>query len=196
MKRLSGPKLTILALVVLMLTVLSAETAPAKHIFDALPQSTDYDFPFYMEYTASSTLPDGKSANYHPSNVDDEDPTTAWVEGASGHGLGEWIQVEFSGEATEMPISKIGLISGYAKGDRFKQNNRVKKALLVFSNGKRITLDLKDTPQMQYFTFEPVLTEKVRLIIESVYPGTKWDDTCISEIEFHVPEDYFFKPSE
>ena len=104
--------------------------------------------------------------------------------------------MEFSGEASEVPIAKIGIINGYAKGDKFKQNNRVKKALLVFSNGQRIALDLADTPKMQYFNFEPVPASQVRLIIENVYPGTKWDDTCISEIELHVPENFFFKPSE
>lgn len=196
MTRVLSFKPVFLTLAVAVLAALSFQPAQGKTIFDALPHTNDSDVPFYMEFSASSTLPPSKTGNYEPGNVDDDDPGTAWVEGAKGHGVGEWIQVEFTGEFTEVPISKIGIISGYAKGERFKQNNRIKKAQLVFSNGRRVSINLKDTAEMQYFSFEPVLTDKVKLVIEDVYPGTKWDDTCISEIEFHVPDDFVFKVKE
>ena len=37
--------------------------------------------------------------------------------------------------------------------------------------------------KFQTFSFPPTLTNYVMLFIESVYPGDKWTDTCISEIK-------------
>src|SRR5688572_19083583 len=31
--------------------------------------------------------------NYHPNYVGDDDPTTAWVEGAKSSGAGEWLRI-------------------------------------------------------------------------------------------------------
>ena len=39
-----------------------------------------------------------------------------------------------------------------------------------------------------FYTFsskKPVTAKQVKLIIDSVYQGSKWQDTCISEVEFY-----------
>jgi hypothetical protein len=48
-----------------------------------------------------------------------------------------------------------------------------------------VDLELKDTPNFQYFYFTKNLkTEENSFTIEilEIYKGEKWDDTCINEI--------------
>ena len=118
---------------------------------------------------------------HHPRNVVDGNKNTAWVEGSPDDGIGEWIKLTFT---ESKKINKIGVIPGYAKTDRiFKANNRVKSATLIFSNGDTQVVAFEDQPEMQYFTITSgKKTAYVKLVINSVYKGTKYQDTCISEI--------------
>ncbi len=73
----------------------------------------------------------------------------------------------------------------------FYSNNRVKIIGLEFekyTDGRWVTesiiYELDDIMDMQYFYFnEPVIVESFKIIILDVYPGSKWDDTCIAEFQ-------------
>ncbi|MGC8770060.1 MAG: NADase-type glycan-binding domain-containing protein [Brevinematia bacterium] len=87
-------------------------------------------------------------------------------------------------------IDEIRIWNGYGKNtDLWKKNNRAKEISIWlgisvtndFMNKKYI---LKDTEGYQSIKFNPVLVNKVNIQILSTYPGTTYDDTCISEIEF------------
>ncbi len=138
--------------------------------------------------SASSELED-KNDRYSVWNIVDERPETAWVEGKNDSGINEFIKMDIAppfGIMGEGPyeIEKIGIINGYAKNnDIFKQNNRVKKLRLEYGNQVR-TYALKDTIVMQYLKFDkPVYMSTIKITILEVYKGSKWDDTCISEIK-------------
>ncbi len=135
---------------------------------------------------ASSFLPpeNDEELRYYPCQARDFDTSTAWVEGVEGSGIGEWI-------AMSMPFGKkkvyekISIVNGYARDtDIWQKNNRIKKAKLTFDTGEKFTLDFADTRDEQIIN----LPEKVigpassRLEILEVYPGTKFDDTCLSEV--------------
>ena len=68
----------------------------------------------------------------------------------------------------------------------FYANNRVKRATLIFSDGTRAAVQLFDQMRLQTVVLpKAVRASSLRLIIEEVYPGTKYDDTVISEINWH-----------
>lgn len=138
-------------------------------------------FPTHLiKASASSFLDASKVSGYKPGNVLDGRSNTAWSEGAPGWGLGQWIHLEFT-DWVEM--TGISIINGYAKAGVYAKNGRVMDATLIFSDGSSQTMRLSDTSQEQWVTLSrPVRTDSVRLVIDSVYPGTKWQDTCISEI--------------
>ena len=56
---------------------------------------------------------------------------------------------------------------------------------MEFSDGSVENYSLADVyDQEQVVTFStPKETSYIRIIINSVYPGTKYEDTCISEIK-------------
>src|SRR5690242_16085841 len=68
--------------------------------------------------------------NYHPNYVADDDPATAWVEGAKGSGAGEWIRIWVT------PLDKTTKVrlrvrNGYQKSkDLWKANARAKEVTL------------------------------------------------------------------
>ncbi|MCP3922532.1 MAG: VWA domain-containing protein [Desulfobacterales bacterium] len=120
---------------------------------------------------------------YAPENVFDGKKTTAWFEASPDDGIGEWLKVTFS---KSKKINKIGILGGYPKTNKlFKKNNRIKTAMLIFSNGDTQILKFKDTKKMQYFNIETKQkTSYVKIVINSVYRGTRYRDTCITELDF------------
>jgi hypothetical protein len=105
----------------------------------------------------------------------------AWVEGAPGQGIGEWITVEF--DAARL-VRSIAIDNGYQKNDDiYYKNSRVSRMTLVFSSGERKILPLKDQFGQQVFSFDkPVRARWIQFIIEDVYPGSRYQDTAISKL--------------
>lgn len=134
--------------------------------------------------TASSTLKE-ENILHNPENVNDNDKSTAWVEGAEGDGIGEYVQLNFSFEGS---ITTVSMINGYSKtNDTYYNNNRVKKVRLSFSDGSSMEFNLKDN-NMDYQTLtlsKPVHTTYIKFTILEVYNGTKYQDTCISGIKIN-----------
>jgi hypothetical protein len=140
----------------------------------------------FAEVSASSQLPPDRYGTYFPYAAIDGLQDTAWVEGASGSGVGEWIMLTFPGP---VKVWQINVDVGFDKNaDLFAKNNRIKRATLVFSTAEHLTLDFEDAPGLQKFVLARapgpgIETTYVRMIIDEVYPGTRYDDTCLAEIE-------------
>ena len=61
-----------------------------------------------------------------------------------------------------------------------------KKTINLEIDGKKQTLNFDDAGHFYTFSSKkPVTAKQVKLIIDSVYQGSKWQDTCISEVEFY-----------
>lgn len=129
----------------------------------------------------SSALPPQGSNRYYMEQAFDGNRSTAWVEGASGHGIGEYMVIEFS-RATQ--LSKASFINGYAKSDRtFSRNSRVRQLHITASDGTDIMLNLSDHSDLQSTSLaamRPVTW--LRFAIADVFAGTHYTDTAITEL--------------
>ena len=135
--------------------------------------------------TASSWLSEPNLDLYHtPERTADGSLSTAWVEGINGHGIGESISFEFD---QIYLISGIHINAGYQKSaELYEMNNRPATLTVTFSDGTGRTLSLQDVNGSQDIPFPlPVETRSVKLTIDSVYAGTTYEDTVISEISFY-----------
>jgi hypothetical protein len=158
--------------------------------------------------SATSQLQEGDYI-YKAVNVIDNDPATAWVEGAKGSGITQKIIFTIGDYGDKEPgsylVKKIGIINGFCKNSSlFYKNNRIKKVRLVwYSNYEEIperagddarqyekVIELDDIMQMQFIEFdEPVWIYQFSLEILDVYKGSMYDDTCLSEVKvfYHIP---------
>ena len=129
-----------------------------------------------------------KYMNYKVENVIDDNPSTAWIEGVSDDGIGQFIQ--FSSNNT-FRVDKIDIINGFSKNQKtYMKNNRVKKVIIEFSDKSQQVYELEDN-NMEYQTIDigGINTNSVKVIIQEVYTnGRVYKDTCISEISVYGQE--------
>jgi len=136
-----------------------------------------------VQIFASSTLVDttGIGFDYSPKQVLDQDFSTSWVEDTEDEGVGEWIRLDFSEKAK---INTLGIVPGYARDEEiYGENNRVRGFELEFSDGTKITKILSDSYGMHFVEFPTVETTSLKLMIKSVYKGSKYNDTCVAELD-------------
>jgi len=155
--------------------------------FNILSLKHDLPLPSFTTVQASSTLAPQGTNNYDAFNVLDGNKNTAWIEGANGSGIGEWIQLSAN---SLQNVTGISLLNGYVKDkDSYEKNSRPKRIKIEFSDGISFEKTLADEDWYdeygkQIITFDKeISTAYVKITILDVYKGTHYDDTCISEIK-------------
>jgi hypothetical protein len=144
---------------------------------------------YVKEITATSTLQEDKYANYDAKNLIDNSSSTAWAEGKKDDGIGENIIMV----TNDHPIIKsIFINNGFtANDDYWKKNNRVKELAfeVVFDDATigKGSVTLSDNSALQFFFLgfsksEKIPVNSITFTIRSIYPGTKYHDTCISTL--------------
>lgn len=140
-----------------------------------------------LNVEASSTLANQGSNTYGASNLVDHNSTTCWSEGASGAGIGEYVTFNYSGAVA---LKSITISNGYRKSEElFYKNHRLKEAKIVFDDGYSQLLELSDGFNNSVQTFDLDTNHKtktVKIYIEDVYTGNKYDDTTIDEINIEL----------
>jgi len=137
------------------------------------------------KYAATSFLTEGNT-HYTANNLSDDDPSKPWIEGVEGDGIGEkvsinWLWKEGDGGSTGALIISNGFVS-YDKPYLYEMNNRVRRIRVSDPLGTfSVEMELKDTPNPQII-FLPSTSEETEIEILSVYPGTKWHDTCLNYV--------------
>ena len=132
------------------------------------------------QVTASSTLVQSPYS-YAPENITDGDRSTAWVEGAGGNGIGENVTLTYDGTYL---MQGFRIRNGYQKkSDLYTKNARPKTIELIFSDGSAQEFGLADSglTEQEIRLSAPVNSSSVTLVIRDVYPGTKYEDTAITE---------------
>ncbi|WP_269585204.1 NADase-type glycan-binding domain-containing protein [Roseibium sp. Sym1] len=134
-----------------------------------------------LRFCASSVLDPQYGNRYGPGNLFDGNLSTAWVEGVSGNGAGQKLLITFDRPRL---LSGFELVNGYAKNqDIYAKNARVRSATLRLSDGSSQRLDLPDNMRKSRFSFgSPLEVTWMEFEIGSVFPGSKYTDTAVSEL--------------
>ena len=131
---------------------------------------------------ASSRLKADASRTYDASNLLDGLVDTMWCEGKDGPGIGETITFTRTSDA---PLTMLSLLNGVAVSEStYQRNNRVKR-LRVEAGEYAREFDVKDRfGKVQHVLLPALTARRIKIRILAAYPGTEFDDTCISEIEW------------
>jgi hypothetical protein len=146
--------------------------------------------------TASSILPPGSSSNYSPDNLMDG-TVASWSEGVKGSGIGEYLQVDFR-FPDEMKYVMIK--NGFGKEKYWKANARIREMKITNEEGDTRVIVLEDTPDLQIAGLNYLEEGEDRVLVSTgglygssfkfeitdVYPGEKWQDACIAEMNFNL----------
>ena len=143
---------------------------------------------------AASSVLENKPDKYGPKMLVDMD-TATWCEGKKDEGVGETLTYTFKDQAALSGgkkgfVTSVMIQNGYGEAKYWPMNARVKELVMQVGKYKKvITLADKREPQIIQFA-EPVIVsdQPVKFTIQSVYPGSKFKDTCISELAFNVSD--------
>ncbi len=144
------------------------------------------------EVTASSSLAPSADLTYTAGNVQDGDRGMAWVEGVKGPGVGESLTLQLEKPAK---VTRVSLVNGYAKSrELYEKNSRVAEFAVRVNGLDPFTVSIPDEflKDEEFFFDLPKLEEPVKtvkLTIQKVHPGTKYEDTAVSEVALVVPLD-------
>lgn len=137
--------------------------------------------PLKMTASASSTRSTYRGIGYEAANALDASLATAWVEGATGPGINEWIRCDFDREVT---LRRMVIAPGYFKSPQvWARNNRVASATLYFSDGSSREFRFPDRMEEQKLDLGAIRSAWVRVVVNEVYFGTD-PDTAISQLSF------------
>jgi hypothetical protein len=127
--------------------------------------------------------------NYHPLYLVDDDPKTAWVEGAAGHGDGEWIRV-FTTKIEAVTKVRLRLRNGYHKSKSlFEKNGRAKNIEVMLLPSKTVkSFELADSMEWAELVVEQPdgVLDAINLSVKTTYPGSKYKDLCLSDLEVYA----------
>ncbi len=145
-----------------------------------------------MSTSASSELSES-SGTHKSSYLVDGNLSTAWVEGMGDCGEGESFSVTFD---SEVSLAAFSIANGYFKSqDLYNKNGKIKTLSVSFDDGSSETFSLTDSlsgdvTNYEYSDLCPFdtvhNTKTVTFTIEYAVPGSKYSDTCVSELQFYV----------
>ena len=136
--------------------------------------------------SATGALKSGPE-RYGPENLVDGNPDTWWSPFPNRDGTAAWIKINF---VNPVEINTLKIFNGAHRkdypgyGNMYTLNNRLRSAILEFTDGSRVTINLDDINELQTRTFSTVITQSVKLKVRSVFEGVQWHDLCISEVSF------------
>lgn len=123
--------------------------------------------------------------SYCDSDLNFNNGSLFWAEGDDGPGIGGTIELRFS-----RPSDHLMVLNGAVDVTRrqlYKDNNRLKRIEVRASDGSfRLEYEFEDVVAFHRIDL-PSLASGVRLTILEVYPGRRWDDTCVTAIFLKQP---------
>lgn len=147
---------------------------------------------------SSSALTSKAGTIYSIKRITDDNYATAWVEANPEEGIGEWISFDYSydkkheqsAEGACYYKDEFFFVNGYQKNPEvWKNNNRIKTMRMQIDGKDYCRIELVDKLGIQsvQLGFLKSLkaskkTIRINFIIESVYKGTVYNDTALSEI--------------
>jgi len=143
---------------------------------------------------ASSSLKSSGGNDYGAKCAHDDDLKTAWVEGSPGDGIGEYLEYILTPHPdegrTDRAVMGLTVFNGYRKSPAlWKENGRIHRLRLDVNGKPYGVITLADTYRYQTVDIGRIALPPhgkivLRFTILSVYPGTKYHDTALTELEF------------
>lgn len=140
--------------------------------------------------SSDSHLEKVNNITYYSENLHDFDLFTAWVPDKKKNNIGEKINFYFKPFSPR--VEEIIIWNGYIKNiDLWRANSRVSKLRLIVDGKPIAILELEDITNVQTFKIDPIQSEDenldliLTLEILEIYPGEKYSDVAISEINFN-----------
>jgi hypothetical protein len=129
---------------------------------------------------ASSELVDEE--NFVAANTIDNHEGTAWKDGIEGPGIGETLTYSFS---EPVQLVRVEFVNGLDNSPDvpFEANSRVRGAT-IGTQARNVDVTLADSFQVQGATVQFGETDTVVVRVNSVYPGTQFDDVALTEVAF------------
>ncbi len=148
---------------------------------------------YVIDYGSDTQLTD-QYGTYYVENCFDHNLKTCWAEGVSGDGIGSCIWGRWRVRRGNWRLAGIAIWGGYQKSDDvFYKNGRPCNITVdVYCDGAENTIyaRLHDHPQCNLLFFDDYVyfydEAEVFVTLDSVYLGTKYHDTCITDIDLIV----------
>jgi hypothetical protein len=158
-----------------------AATAPAIPLGEPIGEPLGEAVgPLRFSASATSTRAAMGRSQYTASLAADDDPATAWVEGADAAGIGEAISITFSRPAR---VARLRFLAGYFKSPQaWSSNNRIKRATITLDDGRELHATFTDDMRPQTVDIGGAAITNFTVTIDEVYLGGDELDTAISEI--------------
>src|SRR5579871_2890293 len=125
--------------------------------------------------------------NYLPLYVGDDDPRTAWD--LKTEGIGEWIRMHVTPMEGATHV-RMKIRNGYQKSRKlFAANSRAKTLTVVLlPSNKTVDVELTDSFGWQELAVDQPAgpLAAIELRVKAVYPGKKYDDLCLSDVQLYV----------
>lgn len=139
--------------------------------------------PRIIRYDATSQHRD-KYGSYPVDNAFDGNTATTWAESGSGYGIGEGLTFTVATYGRES--FTLDIWSGYHKSKSTYYNNGRPRDITLSINGATVAYTLQDVRSSQSVTisgYGGAAFVEMGITIDSVYQGSRWQDTCICEIQ-------------
>jgi hypothetical protein len=137
-------------------------------------------------YEKKTTAPDSFTRQTPKFWLKDNVP---WVEGKDGDGIGECFEFDlYPNKDYRFTRYEIRILNGYVNPllpHLFKENNRIKTALVETDKGYKAEISFEDVVEFTEF-FIPMVKDgptHVKITIKEVYKGTKYSDTAVTALE-------------
>lgn len=154
-------------------------------VADAGPRAPAAVYPAITPASISASSLWIRGRERHPGeHAFDGTDNTAWNEGTPGPGTGEWIQANFN---ERQRIRTLRMKTGWDhvtahQEDLFAANSHFQRIRLEFDDGQSVRAEVRNDQREYTFTGLDHVSSSVRIVAEAVYPGTRWQDLCISEV--------------
>ena len=136
--------------------------------------------------SASSTIQQDGIDNT-PHVMTDGSTYSCWQEGVDGDGLGENVTYQFDREyKVKFLVLRLGNWYNAGDGiDYYTRNNRPEKMTFILGDQ---SFDVTFPDEQREFCVEfskEVPASSLKMVIDSVYQGTDYADTCINEVDVY-----------
>ncbi len=128
----------------------------------------------------ATSVIDQEGFDNSPIRAADENESTSWQEGVSGPGIGETVEYIFDREYSIHSMTfKLG---NWASENYFWKNNRP-KTMTIWLDDVGFEVTFPDGMTEYALTFSrDIPASSAQFVINSVYEGSTYDDTCITDI--------------